>query len=338
MPIEQTTGSAFTRCMHEEAAAIAAAADRLDRTHVEAALTLLEGCRIRRAKLVVSGVGKSGIIARKIAANFSSLGLSAVFLNPVDALHGDLGIVAPGDVALLVSNSGETEELLAILPHLRRRGTARIAIVGRLDSSLARNCDVVIDSSVDREICPLNLAPTASTVVTMAIGDALAAVWMERSGFSSADFAENHPAGTLGRKLTLHARDLMVPARDIERLAAHSTLDDIIRVLTNAFPGTAWVGSPSPDDTLVGIITDGDLRRALKAHAPRSWHRLTAADIMTSDPICITADVLATDALKIMEHNGKKAVSALPIVDRDDRPTPRLLGIVGLHALLKAGL
>lgn len=241
MSAEQASGSALTRCLQEEAAAIAAAAERLDGAHVEAALALLEGCRARRAKLVVSGVGKSGIVARKIAANFSAIGLTAVYLSPVDALHGDLGIVAADDVVLLVSNSGETDELLAILPHLQRRGTARIALVGRVHSSLARGCDVVLDGSVDREICPLNLAPTASTAVTMAIGDALAAVWMERSGVSAADFAVNHPAGALGRKLTLCASDLMVPARDIEPLERHSALDDVIRVLTNAFPGTAWV-------------------------------------------------------------------------------------------------
>lgn len=338
MSAEQASGSALTRCLQEEAAAIAAAAERLDGAHVEAALALLEGCRARRAKLVVSGVGKSGIVARKIAANFSAIGLTAVYLSPVDALHGDLGIVAADDVVLLVSNSGETDELLAILPHLKRRGTARIALVGRVHSSLARGCDVVLDGSVDREICPLNLAPTASTAVTMAIGDALAAVWMERSGVSAADFAVNHPAGALGRKLTLCASDLMVPARDIEPLERHSALDDVIRVLTNAFPGTAWVTDAARRGVLSGIITDGDLRRALKARGSPAWEVLRAADVMTTDPICITADVLAVDALKIMEVNGKKSVSALPVIERDAQGTPRLLGIVSLHALLKAGL
>ena len=186
--------TALSRCLQEEAAAIAAAANRLGSQQVEAALELLLGCRSRRAKLVVTGVGKSGIVARKIAATFSSIGLTAVFLNPTDALHGDLGIVADDDVALLLSNSGETEELLAILPHLKRRGTGRIALVGRIDSALARGCDVVLDGSVDREVCPLNLAPTASTAVAMAIGDALAAVWMERAVISPEDFAINHPA------------------------------------------------------------------------------------------------------------------------------------------------
>lgn len=188
--------SALTRCLQEEAAAIALAAERLPEEQVEAALHLLELCASRRAKLVITGVGKSGIVARKIAATFSSIGLMAIYLNPVDALHGDLGVVAPDDLALLLSNSGETDELLQILPHLKRRGTARIALVGRVQSSLAQGCDVVLDGSVDREVCPLNLAPTASTAVAMAIGDALAAVWMERRGISPEDFALNHPAGS----------------------------------------------------------------------------------------------------------------------------------------------
>lgn len=207
--------SALTRCLQEEAAAIAAAAERLSSEQVEGALSPLERCADRKAKLVITGVGKSGIVARKIAATFSSIGLLALFLNPLDALHGDLGVVAPDDVCLLLSNSGETSELLAILPHLTRRGTARIALVGRADSSLAHGSDVVLEASVDREVCPLNLAPTASTAVAMAIGDALAAVWMERRGISPADFALNHPTGSLGKQLTMTVADLMVPAANL---------------------------------------------------------------------------------------------------------------------------
>ena len=195
---------------------------------MEAALTLLERCADRKAKLVITGVGKSGIVARKIAATFSSIGLMALFLNPTDALHGDLGVVAPEDVCLLLSNSGETAELLEVLPHLTRRGTGRIAIVGRSDSSLARGSDVVLEAGVDREVCPLNLAPTASTAVAMAIGDALAAVWMERRGILPADFALNHPAGALGKQLTLTAADLMVPASQLHPLQPQTPLPEVI--------------------------------------------------------------------------------------------------------------
>ncbi|MBD2422224.1 KpsF/GutQ family sugar-phosphate isomerase [Cyanobium sp. FACHB-13342] len=332
--------SALTRCLEEEAAAIAAAAQRLSSTQVEAALDLLEGCRQRRAKLVLTGVGKSGIVARKIAATFSSIGLTAVFLNPVDALHGDLGIVAADDVALLLSNSGETEELLAILPHLRRRGTARIALVGRLVSSLAQGCDVVLDGAVDREVCPLNLAPTASTAVAMAIGDALAAVWMERAGISPEDFAINHPAGSLGRQLTLTVADLMVPASDLEGLSPEAPLAEVIGRLTEGSNGkgslgAAWVQAADNPAELAGLITDGDLRRTLQRHPPDSWAALRAGAMATANPITVAPDTLAVAALELMERNPRQAISVLPVVD----PTqPRqLMGLLRLHDLVQAG-
>lgn len=330
--------SALSRCLQEEANAIAAAAERLDSQQVEAALELLEGCRARRAKLVVSGVGKSGIVARKIAATFSSIGLTAVFLNPVDALHGDLGIVAADDVALLLSNSGETEELLSILPHLRRRGTARIALVGRVQSSLAAGCDVVLDGSVDREACPLNLAPTASTAVAMAIGDALAAVWMERAGISPADFAVNHPAGALGRQLTLTVADLMVPAAELEPLEPTAPLPEVISHLTQGSPsrgslGATWVRNAS--GALAGLITDGDLRRTLQRHGPQEWAGITAAQMATADPITARPELLAADALSLMERNPRKAISVLPVVDPNQ--PERLLGLLRLHDLVQAG-
>ncbi len=330
--------SALSRCLQEEANAIAAAAQRLNSEQVETALQLLERCRAQRAKLVVTGVGKSGIVARKIAATFSSIGLTAVFLNPVDALHGDLGIVAADDVALLLSNSGETEELLAILPHLRRRGTARIALVGRIHSSLASGCDVVLDGSVDREVCPLNLAPTASTAVAMAIGDALAAVWMERAGISPEDFAINHPAGALGRQLTLTVADLMVPAAELEPLAPQAPLPEVIAHLTQGSPsrgslGATWVHNGS--GALSGLITDGDLRRTLQRHGPQEWPAITAAQMATVNPITVTPDVLAAEALTLMEQNQRKPVSVLPVV-HPEQPQ-RLLGLLRLHDLVQAG-
>jgi arabinose-5-phosphate isomerase len=334
--------TALTRCLEEEAAAIAAASQRLSTTQVEAALGLLEGCRQRRAKLVVTGVGKSGIVARKIAATFSSIGLTAVFLNPVDALHGDLGIVASDDVALLLSNSGETDELLAILPHLRRRGTARIALVGRLASSLALGCDVVLDGAVDREVCPLNLAPTASTAVAMAIGDALAAVWMERAGISQEDFAINHPAGSLGRQLTLTVADLMVPACDLEGLSPDAPLVEVIGRLTQGSNGkgslgAAWVQSAQNPTELAGLITDGDLRRALQHHAPDSWASLLAADMATANPITVAPGTLAVTALELMEQNLRKPVTVLPVIDLAHTQPRQLLGLLRLHDLVQAG-
>jgi arabinose-5-phosphate isomerase len=332
--------SALSRCLQEEASAIAAAAERLSSEQVEAALELLLSCRTRRAKLVVTGVGKSGIVARKIAATFSSIGLTAVFLNPTDALHGDLGIVAADDVALLLSNSGETEELLAILPHLKRRGTGRIALVGRIDSALARGCDVVLDGSVDREVCPLNLAPTASTAVAMAIGDALAAVWMERAGISPEDFAINHPAGSLGRQLTLTVAELMVPASELEPLAPEAPLSAVIGQLTRPTNGkgslgAAWVrgaGARIGSSGGGGLITDGDLRRTLQRHPPEAWASVQASAMATSDPISVTPDTLAAEALRVMERNPAQALSVLPVIEGAE-----LVGLLRLHDLVQAG-
>ena len=326
--------SALTRCLQEEAAAISAVAERLSADQVEAALALLERCAERKAKLVITGVGKSGIVARKIAATFSSIGLMALFLNPLDALHGDLGVVASEDVCLLLSNSGETSELLEILPHLKRRGTARIALVGRADSSLARGSDVLLDASVDREVCPLNLAPTASTAVAMAIGDALAAVWMERRGISPADFAINHPAGALGKQLTMTVADVMVPASQMQSIAPQTSLPEVISRLTQGAIGSSWVGKPDTPRHLLGLITDGDLRRALRDHGPEEWARLTALDLMTPDPITVSADLLAVDAIQKMEHNRRKPISVLPVVDDSNL----LLGLLRLHDLVQAGL
>jgi arabinose-5-phosphate isomerase len=332
--------SALTRCLEEEAAAIAAAARRLPADQVEAALEQLDACAAKRAKLVITGVGKSGIVARKIAATFSSIGLMAIYLNPLDALHGDLGVVAPDDLALLLSNSGETEELLQILPHLKRRGTGCIALVGRVNSSLARGCDVVLDGSVDREVCPLNLAPTASTAVAMAIGDALAAVWMERAGISPEDFAINHPAGSLGRQLTLTVADLMVPATDLAGLSPHAPLMEVIGQLTQGNNGkgslgAAWVQASSDPKRMAGLITDGDLRRTLQRHPPESWASIHAGAMATVDPITVAPQTLAITALELMERNPRQAISVLPVVD--PAQPGLLLGLLRLHDLVQAG-
>ncbi len=339
--MQQATGSALSRCLQLEANAIVTTSERLDPGQVEAALALLSSCAARKGKLVVSGVGKSGIVARKIAATFSSLSLTSVFLHPGDALHGDMGVVAADDVVLLLSNSGETEELLAILPHLIRRGTARIALVGRPNSSLSAHCDVVLDASVDHEICPLNLAPTASTAVAMAIGDALAAVWMERACITPQDLASNHPAGALGRRLTLTVADLMVPAADLSPLAPEAPLPVVIANLTSGSRslgslGAAWMHADHDPNRLAGLITDGDLRRCLLGHGADDWTQLTAASMATLDPITVTPETMAAMALELMERNGKRTISVLPVVDPAD--PGRLLGMLLLHDLVRAGL
>ena len=326
--------SAISSCLIQEASAIAQTAEKLEPEQVEAALNLLEDCANNRSKLIITGVGKSGIVARKIAATFTSIGIIAIYLNPLDALHGDLGVIASNDLVLLISNSGETEELLEILPHLKKRGTCQIALVGRMNSSLAKDCNVVLNGSVDREVCPLDMAPTASTAVAMAIGDALAAVWMKRRGITLEEFAINHPAGTLGKKLTLRAIDLMIPVEKLSPLGPQTPLLEIISRLTADGIGSCWIANPLDDHIIQGLITDGDLRRALQSHHPREWNNLIAADLMTADPITVQASSMAIKAMEMMERNTRKAISVLPVLDE----MHRMRGLLRLHDLVQAGL
>ena len=320
--------------LQQEAQALLNTAKQLRPDQAEAALDCLQRCSEQGAKLVVTGVGKSGIVARKIAATFTSIGLMAIYLNPLDALHGDLGVVGSDDVLLLLSNSGESPELLALLPHLHRRGSACIGLTGRPNSSLAKGCQVVLDGSVDREVCPLNLAPTASTAVAMAIGDALAAVWMQRQGVTPADFAVNHPAGSLGRQLTLSVADLMVPIDACPSLQADAALADVVDHLTGTLAGAAWVQRPDQPKRLLGLITDGDLRRALRMHPPQDWAVIQASNLMTTDPITVAPDQLAVAALELMERNRRKAISVLPV----EAINGELVGLLRLHDLVQAGL
>lgn len=322
---------AVVEALLHEAAAISVAAYRLDPLSISKTIEILEHCN---QKVILSGVGKSGIVARKIAATFSSVGLVALYLNPLDALHGDIGVVAPGDVAILLSNSGETRELLAILPHLRRRGTSVISIVGSMDSSLANESDIALDASVDTEAGPHNLVPTASTAVAMAIGDALAAVWMQRLNISPDEFATNHPAGELGKKLTLVVRDLMVPVDQVQPVESSAPLLEVIEQLTAFGIGVVWVHDHDSAREIDGIITDADLRRALRSNPTDSWAGLTAQDIMTHDPITVGELVLAVDAIRMMERNTKKAISILPVVGSSGS----VVGILRLHDLVRAGL
>lgn len=323
--------TAVIEALHHEAAAISAAAYRLDPLSISQAIEVLVHCD---QKVIVSGVGKSGIIARKIASTFSSVGLMSLYMNPLDALHGDIGVVALGDVVILLSNSGETQELLALLPHLRRRGTSIISIVGSMESSLAQASDIVLDAGVNAEAGPHNLVPTASTAVAMAIGDALATVWMQRRNVSPNEFATNHPAGELGKKLTLAVRELMVPVSLVQPVECAAPLLEVIEQLTAFGIGTVWVHDRHSSREIDGIITDGDLRRALRSNPTNLWAGLMAQDIMTRDPITIDEFVLAVDALKMMERNSKKTISVLPVVGSGGS----IVGILRLHDLVQAGL
>jgi len=322
------------QCMKEESSAILAAAKRLNNDQVEKILVLMEKSYKNKKKLVLTGVGKSGIVARKLAATFTSIGLTSIYLNPLDALHGDLGIVDKDDLCILLSNSGETEELINLIPHLKSKGSVQIGILGNLNSNLAMLSDFSLDAGVDKEVCPLNLAPTASTTVAMAIGDALAVVWMDKRGISRKDFAVNHPAGKLGKELTLKVFDLMKPSNQLNPLSKNSSLYEVITELTRGSIGSCLIKEEDKNNKLIGLITDGDLRRSLKNHDPNNWKTLIAEEIMTKDPIVIKSDRLAIQALELMEKNKKKPISLLPVIGENYE----FVGILRLHDLIQAGL
>ena len=324
----------LSKCLLEEAKAISQAAKKLDPLEVQKAIEILEICGKRKNKLLVTGVGKSGIVARKIAATFSSIGLVSVYLNPLDALHGDLGIVGSEDVCILISNSGETKEILEIIPHLKLRKSSLIALVGNTNSSIANKSNSVLEATVDKETCPLNLAPTASTSVAMAIGDALATVWMEKNKVSTEEFAKNHPAGQLGKKLTLTISDLMVPINKIEPILIDASLEEIIINISSGGIGITWVQGFKEDKSVIGVITDGDLRRGLKQNNAKKWKDITAKDIMTKNPITINHSASIMETIDLMECNTKKPISAIPVLKKDKE----IIGIIRLHDLIKTGL
>ena len=305
------------RVLRLEAEAIGAAADRLDERFGRAVDLLAEAHRV-----IVAGVGKSGLVARKIAATLTSTGTPASFLHPVDSLHGDLGLVDDGLVALLLSKSGETEELFGLVAMLDRKRVPIIAITGDLASSLARVARVALDGAVTEEACPHDLAPTASTTVALALGDALAVALLERKGFSRDDFAHLHPGGTLGRRLLLRVRDVMLPVGRI--LPPDATMRDAVEDLAHQ-RGIAIVGV---DGGLGGVITAGDLSRL--AERERDYLALPVAQIMTVAPKVAQADDHASLAVGMMERHG---IMALPVLDADRR----LVGVVHLHDLMRAG-
>ena len=322
------------QCMQEESMAIMEAAKKLDNKDVDQIIGLLDKSFKNKKKILLTGVGKSGIVARKLAATFTSIGLTAIYLNPLDALHGDLGIVDKNDLCFLISNSGETKELIQLLPHLRNKGSIQIGIIGKKDSNLWNFSDVSLDAGVDKEVCPLNLAPTASTTVAMAIGDALAVVWMEKSGVSKNDFAINHPSGILGRKLTLRVSDLMKKSDELKFLTEYASFLEIIIELTRGGMGICCIKRELSDNTLSGLITDGDLRRTLRKYPPNDWESLIAKEFMTEDPIVISPNRYATEAIELMEKNRKKPITILPVIGDNSE----FLGILKLHDLVQAGL
>lgn len=310
------------RVLAIESAAIDAVANRLDEAFVRA----VDLMAATQGKIVVTGMGKSGHVCRKIAATLASTGTPAFFLHSAEALHGDLGMLARQDLVLAISNSGETREILDLLPAAKRLGASLIAMTGDPGSTLGRTADVVLDVSVAEEACPMGLAPTASTTVTLALGDALAVALLQQRGFRSEDFANLHPAGALGRKL-LRVADLMHTGVALPTVALDACMTDVLQAIGSKRLGITCVVDPA--GTLAGVVTDGDLRRALAD----SGDILTrpAAAVMNSQPKTIVGEALAATAVAVMERH---AITSLVIVDDANRP----LGLIHLHDLLRAGV
>jgi arabinose-5-phosphate isomerase len=311
------------RVLAIEARAITALVDRLDERFTKA-VDLLHRCA---GKVVVSGMGKSGLIGQKIAATLASTGTPAFFVHPADGVHGDLGMLARQDALLAISNSGETEEVLKLLPFMKRLSIPVIAMTGRMQSTLAKNSDIVLDVSVAEEACPLGLAPTSSTTAALAMGDALAVALLQKRGFKEEDFAQFHPGGTLGRRLLLKVSDLMHQGDAIPRVKATASAREAILEMTSKKLGMTTV--VNAQGQLAGVITDGDLRRFLEKGS--NVARARAADLGSKSPRTIAADALAAQALQTMEEFS---ITTLVVVDVRKRPA----GVIHLHDLLKSGV
>lgn len=308
-----------------ESSAVAALSSRLGDDFVRA-VELIVGCK---GRLVITGMGKSGAIGRKLAGTFSSTGTPSVFLHPAEGVHGDLGVLTQDDVLLALSYSGESDELVSILPVIARIGVDIISIVGNLESTLARYSQSVLDVNVEREACPFNLAPTASTTAMLALGDALALAVMQVRRFTKEDFAKIHPAGSLGRRLLLRVSDVMRTGDAIAVVSEDALVRDVLFSITKAHAGSACV--VDTDGMLSGFITDGDIRRALLKD--ESALQLKASDIMTRQPRTISPNRLAAEGLKQMDIAGKQ-IGEIPVLDEDGRP----VGLLMMKDLVQAGI
>ena len=278
-------------------------------------------------KVITTGIGKSGLIAAKITATFNSIGIHSIFLHPVEALHGDLGIVFEGDVILALSHSGHSQELLALMPSLRQRGAVVVALTGGMNSPLAGEADLVLDCGVEHEACPLDLVPTSSTTATLAMGDALAVASMELRSFQPEDFRRSHPGGKLGQRLSLKVSQVMLANERIPLVAPETNVQAAIAIMDDKDLGTILIASPQ--NALLGIFTDGDLRRLLLL-PDESWRKRSIAELMIKNPRSISPDMLAADALHLMEETQ---IMALAVVDA----VGAIAGIVHLHDLLGRG-
>lgn len=309
-----------------EAQAVAAIADRIG-NEFDHAVNAILNCK---GRLIILGMGKSGLISQKIASTMASTGTPAHFVHPADAFHGDLGMITKEDVVLMVSNSGETHELLEIIPSLKRKAVPTISMVGKENSTLFKNTDYALDTSVEKEACTLDLAPTASTTATLAMGDALAVALLESRGFNAQDFAELHPGGSLGKKLLLKVDQLIHKDNEIPFVHRNTSLKDAL--LTISEKGLGITGVLDEKDNLIGIITDGDIRRGIEKGGNNIFDK-TAEDFMSSNPKTISTDTLAITALETME---KYNITSLFVYSSNDLKKPD--GIVHIHDILKTGI
>jgi arabinose-5-phosphate isomerase len=321
-PDAESLIAAGRRALEIEERAIAALKPRLDATFARACQICLQ-CR---GRVIVTGMGKSGHIGSKIAATLASTGTPSFFMHAAEASHGDIGMITREDVVLALSNSGETAEVLLLIPHVSRLGVPLIAVTGNAKSNLARSASVHLDVSVAEEACPLNLAPTASTTATLAVGDALAVALLEARGFTSHDFARSHPGGTLGRKLLLHVGDVMRTGDALPLVPPDVPLAEGLVVMSKKGLGMCVIVEHG---RLLGVFTDGDLRRALDGHA--DIRKTTMREIMTSPGKSVTVHELAAEAAHLME---KHRITALPVIDA----TGALVGALNVHDLLRAGV
>ena len=310
------------KVLQTEAAAVLALIDRLDERFARA-VTLIRGCK---GRVILTGMGKSGIVCRKIAATLASTGTPAFFLHPAEAVHGDLGVIQSDDVVIAMSYSGETEELTRVVENLKRIGAPLIALTGDVRSTLAQSADVALDCSVSKEACPMNLVPTASTTAALAMGDALAMTVLVEKGFKPEDFATLHPAGKLGKRL-MRVEQVMHGGDALPVVQLHTAMRDVIYEMSRK--GLGMTSVVEKDGRLAGIITDGDLRRKM-AGTPHILE-LTARDVMTANPIAIAHTTLAVEALALMEQ---RKITSIVVINADRR----VEGVVHLHDLWRTGM
>lgn len=307
-----------------ESESIQALINRIDDTFVKT-VELLDKCK---GRVVITGIGKSGIIGKKISATLASIGVPSIFLHAADGTHGDLGMITSNDMVIAISNSGESEEVLNLLPAIKRFNVTLVSMTGNVSSTLAKKSNIVLNISVKEEACPLGLVPTASTTATMALGDALAMALLDKRGFKEQDFAVLHPGGSLGKKLLIQVDDLMHIGSNIPIINKDAPLKDVIMEISSKKLGMAIV--VNQDDKVLGIITDGDLRRLMKKKE-KDIFKTTAEEMMSTNPKTIEKNALAARALQIME---KHSITSLIITNGSKGPT----GIIHLHDILKAGV